>query len=93
MANADVAKTELGIDLPAHEASYAGFVTMSENVAVVVVNILLLLVLWGLKGHPYLALVGFFLNLGASAAGIATGTGWRIPAAVFVLLGALCILF
>lgn len=92
MANADVAKTELGIDLPAHEASYAGFVALAENVAVHVINIMLMLVLWGIEGHPFVALIGFFLNLAASAAGVATGTAWRLPAGVFVLLGVLCIL-
>jgi hypothetical protein len=92
MAHANLAKTEIGIDLPAHEASYAGFVTLAENVAVHVINIILLLVLWGVEGHPFVALIGFFLNIAASAAGIATGSGWRLPAGVFVLLGVLCIL-
>ncbi len=92
MENAGLAKTELGIDLPAHEASYSGFVSLAETVTVHVLNIVLMLVLWGIEGHPFVALFGFFLNIAATAVSVATGMGWRLPAGVFVLLGALCIL-
>jgi hypothetical protein len=93
MEHAGVAKTEIGIDLPAHQASYASFVSLAEIVTVHVLNIMLLLVLWGLEGHPFIALLGFFLNIAATAAAAPTGLGWRLPAGVFVLLGLLCILF
>jgi hypothetical protein len=92
MDTAGVAKSDLGVDLPAHEATYASFVTLTENITVLVLNIVLLLVLWGLEGHPFVALIGFVLSLGASAAAGVTGLGWRLPAAVFALLGVLCIL-
>lgn len=92
MDNAGVAKTEYGIDLPAHEASYAGFVSLAETTTVHILNIVLMLILWGIEGHPFVALFGFFLNLVATAISVATGMGWRLPAGVFVLLGALCIL-
>ena len=92
MDNAGVAKSDLGVDLPAHEATYAGFVSLTENVTVHVVNIVLLLLIWGIEGHPYVALFGFLLNIAASAASGMMGLGWRLPAVVFVLLGVLAIL-
>ena len=66
---------------------YAGFVALTENLTVHVINIVLLLVIWGLEGHPFVALIGFILNIAASALAGITGLGWRLPAAVFVLLG------
>jgi len=92
MDNAGVVKSDLGVDLSAHEQTYAGFVALTENVTVHIINIILLLVLWGIEGHPFVALLGFLLNIAASAASAALGLSWRLPAAVFVLLGALCIL-
>ncbi|MDE3175822.1 MAG: aa3-type cytochrome c oxidase subunit IV [Pseudomonadota bacterium] len=89
--HAGVAKADLGIDLPAHEETYAGFVSLTENLTVHLLNIVLLLVLWGLEGHPFVALVGFILNIAASALAGITGLGWRLPAGVFVLLGLACI--
>jgi hypothetical protein len=85
--HASVAKADLGIDLAAHEETYAGFVGLTENLTVHVLNIVLLLVLWGLQGHGVVALIGFILNIAASALGALTGLGWRLPAALFVLLG------
>jgi hypothetical protein len=85
--HAGVAKGDLGVDLPAHEETYAGFVGLTENITVHILNIILLLVLWGLEGHPFVALLGFILNLVASALGGMTGLGWRLPAVLFVLLG------
>ncbi len=89
--HAGVAKADLGVDLPAHEETYAGFVGLTENLTVHVLNIILLLVLWGLEGHPFVALVGFILNIIATALGALTGLGWRLAAGLFVLLGLACI--
>jgi len=83
---AGVAKVDLGLDLPAHEETYAGFVHLTENVTVHILNIILLLVIWGLEGHPFVALIGFILNIAATALGGVTGLGWRLTAGVFVLL-------
>jgi Bacterial aa3 type cytochrome c oxidase subunit IV len=90
--HAGVAKADIGIDLPAHEQTYAGFVSLTENITVHILNIVLLLVLWGLEGHPFVALIGFILNIAASALAGPTGLGWRLPAGVFVLLGLACII-
>jgi hypothetical protein len=89
--HASVAKADLGIDLAAHEETYAGFVGLTENLTVHVLNIVLLLVLWTLEGHPFVALIGFILNIAASALAGLTGLGWRLPGALFVLLGLACI--
>ncbi len=87
MDHAVAAKGDLGIDLPAHEQTYAGFVSLTENLTVHILNIVLLLVLWGLEGHPFVALLGFILNIAATALAGITGLGWRLPAGLFVLLG------
>jgi hypothetical protein len=92
MENAGVVKSDLGVDLPAHEATYAGFIGLTENVTVHIVNIILLLLIWGIEGHPFVALIGFILNIAASAASAALGLGWRLPVAVFVLLAVTAIL-
>ena len=89
--HAGVAKADLRIDLPAHEETYAGFVGLTENLTIHILNIVLLLVLWGIEGHPFVALIGFILNIAASALAGVTGLGWRLPAAVFVALGLACI--
>ena len=47
----------------AHEETYANFVALTENLATVVLCIVLLLVLWGLEGHGVLALIGFILTI------------------------------
>ncbi len=92
MDNAGVVKADLGVDLPAHEETYAGFVSLTENAVVHVINIILLLLIWGIEGHPFVALIGFVLNIVASAASGALGLSWRLPAVVFGLLGVLAII-
>jgi hypothetical protein len=79
------------MDMPAHEASYAQFVATTQLLIVVLVCHLLLLVLWGLKGHPFVALIGFILTLVSGAIGGMTGLGWKAVAPIFVLLGLCCL--
>ena len=55
--HAGAAKSDFGIDLPAHEETYAGFVSLTENLTIHILNILLLLVLWGLGARAVSALV------------------------------------
>ena len=85
--HAGVAKADLGVDLSAHEETYSTFVHLTENISLLVLNIVLLLVLWGLEGHPFVALAGFILTVAAAAIGGMTGLGWRLSGALFVLLG------
>ena len=79
------------MDMAEHEATYASFVALTETVVAVLLNILLLLVLWALKGHGFVALVGLILTVLAATVGGLTGMGWRLVAPVFVLLGLACI--
>jgi hypothetical protein len=51
----------------------------------------LCLVLWGLEGHGFVALIGFVLATLAVAFGAMSGLGWRAVAPIFVLLGLACI--
>jgi uncharacterized membrane protein len=80
-----------GMDMAAHEASYGQFIELTKTTAFVILNIVLLLVLWGLEGHGGLALIGFILNLIAAAVAGLTGQGWKVLAPLFVLLGLVCI--
>jgi hypothetical protein len=79
--NHGVATADDDIDLPAHEASYVQFLATVQLVVVVLICHLLLLVLWGLQGHPIVALILFIL----------TGLGWKAVVPILVLLGLACI--
>ena len=91
MAHDHGAATANGMDMPAHEATYSQFIALTETVATMVLCIVLLLVLWGLKGAGMLALVGLILTAVAGALGGMTGLGWKMVAPVFVLIGLACI--
>ena len=79
------------MDLPAHEETYADFLTILEITVVSLLCILLQLVLAGLKGQVAVAIIGFFLTAGAAWFGFATGLTWRAVLPVFLLLGLACI--
>jgi uncharacterized membrane protein len=81
-----------GIDLEPHEASYHQFVELTKTATVVVLSIVLLLVLWGLEGHGFLALLGLVLTAAAAAVGGLIGQGWKLVAPVFALIGLACII-
>ena len=86
-----VATADSGMDMPAHEETYAGFLALTEITVVGLLCILLLLVLWGLKGDGGVALIGFLLTIAAVAFGGVSGLTWRAVLPVFVLLGLACI--
>jgi hypothetical protein len=86
-----VATADSGMDLPAHEATYAGFIALTETMTVALACILLQLVLWGLEGQGAIALIGFILTIGAATFGALTGLTWRAVVPVFLLLGLACI--
>ena len=79
------------MDMPAHEEMYADFLALTEISVVSLLCIILLLVLWGLKGDGGVALIGFLLTLAAAAFGGLSGLTWRAVLPVFVLLGLACI--
>jgi hypothetical protein len=74
-------------DIAEHEATYAGFIQATEIGIVYVLSIVLLLVLWGLQGHGFVALIGLILATGAAAVGAVLNLGWRAGLPVFLLLG------
>jgi len=74
-------------DLAEHESTYAAFVALTEVSVALLLCIILCLVIWGLEGHGFVALIGLIVALVASALGAAAGYGWRAVAPVFVLLG------
>ncbi len=79
------------MDMAERESTFAAFVALTETVVAVLLCVLLTLVLWGLEGHGFVALVGLILTFAAAAVGGLTGMGWRVVAPVFLLLGLACI--
>ncbi|WP_158817027.1 aa3-type cytochrome c oxidase subunit IV [Methylocapsa sp. S129] len=85
------ATADNGMDMPAHEATYAAFIALTETSVVTLICIVLELVLWGLKGQGAIALIGFVLTIGAATFGSMSGLTWRAVLPVLVLLGLACI--
>ena len=81
------------MDMPAHEETYSAFVALTETTLVALLCIILELVLWGLKGQGFVALVGFVLTAAAATFGGVSGLTWRAVLPVFLLLGLACIVF
>ena len=79
------------MDLAEHESTYASFVSLTEVSIVFLLSIILELVLWGLKGHGFIALIGFVVASAAATFGALTGLTWRAVLPVFLLLGLACI--
>jgi Bacterial aa3 type cytochrome c oxidase subunit IV len=86
-----IATVDDDMDLVAHEETYSEFLTILEITVVSLLCILLQLVLWGLKGHGAIALIGFFLTGVAAWFGFSTGLAWRAVLPIFLLLGLACI--
>ena len=78
-------------DIAERESTFAAFVALTETVVAVVLCVLLILALWGLEGHGFVALVGLVLTLVAATVGALTGMGWRVVAPVILLLGLACV--
>ena len=74
-------------DLAQHESTYATFVALTEIAVGLLLSIVLCLVLWGLEGHGFVALIGVILAHVAAAIGAATGYGWRALTPIIFLLG------
>jgi hypothetical protein len=58
----------------------ANFIALTENLATVVLTIVLLLVRWGLEGHGFLALIGLILTglaTRSAARRASAGNWWR----------------
>lgn len=86
-----VATADDDLDIEAHELTYTQFIALTQLVITVILCIVLMLVLWGLKGHGGVALFGFIVTAAAAALGGLTGLGWKMVAPVFLLLGLACL--
>ncbi len=75
------------MDMAAHESTYEGFIAATEITVVYVLSIVLMLVLWGIEGHGFVALLGFILASAAAAIAATLNLGWRAGMPVFLLLG------
>ena len=75
------------MDAAEHEATYSAFVQMTEIGIVYCLSIVLLLVLWGIEGHGFVALFGLVLASAAAGIGVLLNLGWRAGMPVFLLLG------
>ncbi len=89
--NSGVVKSEIGLDLPAHEETYSAFIALTQNITAGLLCIVLLLVLWGLEGHGGLALIGLVLTVIAGVIGSLTDIGWKAVIPAFVLIGLVCL--
>jgi hypothetical protein len=79
------------MDMPEHEATYAAFLKLTEVMIVSLLTIVLLLLLWGVEGHGFVALIGFILIMIAGTIGWVTDLTWRATLPVFLLVGLACI--
>lgn len=79
------------MDMPAHESTYAAFLKLTEVSVVFLVTIVLLLLLWGVQGHGFVALIGFILTVIAWTVGWVTDLSWRAALPVLLLVGLACI--
>jgi hypothetical protein len=89
--NHDAATADDAADLAEHESTYVAFIGLTEITISLLLCIVLCLVLWGLEGHGFVALIGVILAVAAAAVGGMAGLGWRAVAPIFVLLGLACI--
>jgi hypothetical protein len=87
MASNDHAVAADDSDLAAHESTYAAFVALTEVALALLLCIILCLVLWGLEGHGFIALVGMIVACVAAAVGGVAGYGWRALTPIILLLG------
>ena len=72
-----------GMDMEAHEATYHQFIELTKTSTIVVLNIVLLLLLWGIEGHGLVALLGLILTFAAAAVGDAEWPGLEARGARF----------
>jgi hypothetical protein len=77
--------TATGNDYPEHEHTYEEFVKLATVGTLLVVNIVVVLGLWGVEGHWLEAAGLFVIAIGASMLGAATGS--NVPAIISLLLG------
>jgi ATP/ADP translocase len=82
--------TATGNDYPEHEHTYESFVRSVTVGTLFVINIVVVLAIWGVAGHWLTALGMFVVALLAGLYGLASG--WNIPGVVSIVLGLLALL-
>lgn len=82
--------TATGNDYPEHEHTYESFVRTATVATLFVVNIVVVLAIWGVAGHWLVALGMFVIALLAALYGLASG--WNIPGIVAIVLSLLALL-
>jgi hypothetical protein len=82
--------TATGNDYPEHEHTYESFVRTVTVGTLFVINIVVVLAIWGVAGH-WLTALGMFVI--ASIAGLfGLASGWNIPGVVSIVLSLLALL-
>ena len=79
--------TATGNDYPEHEHTYEAFVRSAVVGTLFVVNVVVVLAIWGVAGHWLLALGIFVIATGAAILGLATGS--NIAGIISLVLGLL----
>jgi hypothetical protein len=88
MASNDHAATaDESRDLAAHKSTYAAFVALVQIAVALLLCVVLCLVLWGLEGRGFVALVGLIVACAAAVVGAVAGYGWRALTPIILLLG------
>jgi hypothetical protein len=82
--------TATGNDYPEHEHTYESFVRTVTVSTLFVVNVVVVLAIWGVAGHWLVALGMFVIALLAAFYSLASG--WNIPGVVSIVLGLLALL-
>lgn len=82
--------TATGNDYPEHEQTYESFIRTVTVSTLFVINVVVVLAIWGVAGHWLVALGMFVIALLAAVYGVASG--WNIPGVVSIVLALLALL-
>ena len=82
--------TATGNDYPEHEHTYESFIRTVTVSTLFVINIVVVLAIWGVAGHWLVALGMFVIALLAAVYGVASG--WNIPGVVSIVLALFALL-
>jgi hypothetical protein len=83
--------TATGNDMPAHEATYEGFVHLAFVGTCLVINIVLVLAIGAVAGHWGVGIPLLLVSIGVAIHGLATGA--QTPIAVMIVVSLLALAF
>jgi hypothetical protein len=81
--------TATGNDYAEHEHTYEAFVSSAVVGTLFVLNVVVVLAIWGVAGHWLVALGIFVIAIAAAILGVATGS--NVPGIVSLVLGLLAL--